>query len=216
MKILVTAGPTHEHLDPVRYLANASSGKMGYAITRAAKRRGHSVTLITGPTHLRPPPGVKTIPVVSAAQMRRAVLREARGRHCLVMAAAVADYRPAYKARRKIPRTHSQWTVLLDPTPDILAEVGARQRPQVLVGFSLETGKGEARARSKMRKKGLDLIIQNSPKTIGSDSIFCRLLYADGRREILRNTSKTSAAARIVKAIEGILKDRKMPPRRLP
>ncbi|MCZ6601589.1 MAG: phosphopantothenoylcysteine decarboxylase, partial [Planctomycetota bacterium] len=102
MRFLVTAGPTHEHLDPVRFLANASSGKMGYAIAREARRRGHTVSLISGPTHLRPPKGIRLTKVISAMSMRRAIKKEIRRCHCLVMAAAVADYRPAKSSRAKI------------------------------------------------------------------------------------------------------------------
>ena len=202
MRILVTAGPTHEHLDPVRYLANASTGKMGVAIARGAKRRGHRVVLVTGPTSARLPEGVRTHHVVSAQEMRRATLRELPRSQCLIMAAAVADYRPAKKSRRKIPKGPERWNLSLRKNPDILAEAARRPGRRVIAGFALETARGEARARRKMREKGLDFIVLDSPAAIGSDRISFRILFPDGSRRIYSALTKAVAAFRILDAAE--------------
>ena len=208
MKFLVTAGPTHEHLDPVRFLANASSGKMGYAIAREARRRGHTVSLISGPTHLRPPRGIRLTKVISAMSMRQAIKKEIRRSHCLIMAAAVADYRPAKSSSAKIRKGKGPRSLALVPNPDILGEIGRSRWPGVLVGFSLETETGEARARNKLRQKRLDFIVQNAPATIGSDSITATILFSDGRRKILKQVSKAVAARRIVRLAEDARKER--------
>lgn len=213
MRFLVTAGPTHEHIDPVRYLANASSGKMGFAIARAALRRGHRVTLVSGPTALRIPPGVTFAPVVSASAMGRAVLREIPRSQCLVMAAAVSDYRPARTARGKIPKGRERWSVPLVRNPDILAGIRRRPGRRIVVGFSLETGRAEARARRKMAQKDLDFIVLNSPAAIGSNSISCRFLFPDGGREVLHDVSKAMAARRIVRWVETLWQGPRSPRR---
>lgn len=209
MRFLVTAGPTHEHLDPVRYIANASSGRMGYAIAREARRRGHVVTLVSGPTSLRPPKGVSLRRVVSAMEMRRAVARYLPRCHCLVMAAAVSDYRPATPSRRKIPKGGKRWSVPLVRNPDIVAEARRKPGRRIVVGFSLETEKGETRARRKMREKGLDLIVMDDPSAIGSDTISCRILSPNGDREVLDGIPKAAAARRIVRAAERIWEEGK-------
>jgi len=171
--ILVTAGPTREPIDPVRYISNRSSGKMGYAIAEAARRRGASVTLISGPTSVTPPAGVKVTQVTTASQMHDAVIQNLRGQRIVIKAAAVADYTPAATATRKIKKEQgSELTLSLQKNPDILESVaGATPRP-FIVAFAAETEAVEANAREKLRRKNADLIVANdvSDASIGFDS----------------------------------------------
>ena len=170
--VLVTAGPTREPLDPVRYLSNRSSGRMGYAIAEQAARRGAAVTLVTGPTHLPPPAGVRVIPVQSALELRDAVLHAADAATVVIKAAAVADYRPARPATEKIPSKQAGLALDLVPTPDILRELGARKGARFLVGFAAETHDLREHARQKLVAKGVDLIVANdvSRPDIGFDA----------------------------------------------
>ncbi len=169
--VLVTAGPTREPLDPVRFLSNRSSGRMGYAIAAQAARRGATVTLVTGPTHLAPPAGVRVIPVLTALEMRDAVLHAADAATVVIKAAAVADYRPARPATEKIASKQDGLTLGLAPTADILRELGARKGTRFLVGFAAETHALRERARAKLVAKGVDLIVANdvSRSDIGFD-----------------------------------------------
>ena len=208
MKLLITAGPTHEHLDPVRYLANASSGRMGYALAREAHRKGHQVTLVSGPTALKDPDGISMHRVVSAEEMRSAVMRALPSCDCLIMAAAVSDFRPASASATKLPREGDRLSLDLVRTPDIIAEARRAGPDKVIVGFSLETERTEERARRKMEAKGADLVVQNAPETIGADRIACRLLFPDGRSEAIGPLAKSAAARRIVRAAEKIWEDR--------
>jgi len=158
--ILITAGPTREKIDPVRYISNYSTGIFGYEIALAAKKRGLLVTLISGPTLLTPPKGVKFIPVESAADMRRMVLKFLKRSDCVIMAAAVADWRPKYSARRKIKKDAARNIELIE-NPDILAEVGRLKKDRVAVGFALETENLEKNALKKLKDKNLDMIVAN-------------------------------------------------------
>jgi phosphopantothenoylcysteine decarboxylase/phosphopantothenate--cysteine ligase len=160
MRITVTAGPTREMLDEVRFLSNRSSGKMGYALARAARMRGAQVTLISGPTHLDPPQGVRFLAVENAAQMRRAVLESLGETTVLIMAAAVADFSPSGSSGGKIEKANLS-SLALEPTPDILAEVGAMRERPIVIGFAAEAGGGVERAKRKLRDKGADLMIYN-------------------------------------------------------
>jgi phosphopantothenoylcysteine decarboxylase/phosphopantothenate--cysteine ligase len=170
--VLVTAGPTREPLDPVRYLSNRSSGRMGYAIAAQAARRGAAVTLITGPTHLAPPIGVRVIPVQTALEMREAVLHAADAATVVIKAAAVADYRPHHPAAEKIRSKQDGLTLDLASTPDILQELSARKGARFLVGFAAETRELREHARAKLTAKGVDLIVANdvSRADIGFDA----------------------------------------------
>lgn len=170
--VLVTAGPTRERLDPVRYLSNRSSGRMGYAIATQAVRRGAAVTLVTGPTHLPLPSGVRVIPVETALEMREAVLHAAEIATVVIKAAAVADYRPGRVAAEKMPSKQDGLTLDLTPTPDILRELGARKGSRFLVGFAAETHELREHARQKLEAKGVDLIVANdvSRADIGFDA----------------------------------------------
>ena len=164
-KVLVTAGPTREPIDPVRFISNPSSGKMGYAVARVAARRGADVTLVSGPTQLADPPGVRVVRVETAEEMARAVAREEGGLDLFVGAAAVSDYRPATASAQKIKKGAGDETLVLSRTPDILAGLGARHAGRkdapVLVGFAAETEEVIARAREKLKGKRCDLVVAN-------------------------------------------------------
>jgi phosphopantothenoylcysteine decarboxylase/phosphopantothenate--cysteine ligase len=170
----VTAGPTREPLDPARFLSNASSGRMGYALAAEALARGAAVTLVSGPTLLAPPPGVTLVRVNTAQEMYRAALNQAPGSDLILKAAAVADYRPETAARGKVKKERlraqarragardGSFNLRLVPNPDILEEIGRRRKPgQVLVGFAAETDALGANALKKLRRKHLDLVIAN-------------------------------------------------------
>ena len=170
--VLVTAGGTREALDPVRFLGNRSSGKMGYALAEAAERRGARVILVTAPTALRPPANVEVIPVITTEQMREAVLNRMDDASIVIKAAAVADYRPLKQAEQKMKRS-GPLTIDLEPTEDILAEaVGRRHSGQLIIGFAAETQDPVAHARAKLLRKGADAIVLNdvSREGIGFDS----------------------------------------------
>jgi phosphopantothenoylcysteine decarboxylase / phosphopantothenate---cysteine ligase len=171
-RVLVTAGPTREPIDPVRFISNPSSGKMGYAIARVAARRGAQVTLVSGPTALADPPGVATERVETAEQMARAVEAHVAGIDLFVGAAAVSDYRPAQSAPHKIKKREADETLTLARTPDILAGLGARFAGKagapVLVGFAAETEEVIAHAREKLKRKGCDLVVANKVGGLGA------------------------------------------------
>ncbi|MGC9291165.1 MAG: bifunctional phosphopantothenoylcysteine decarboxylase/phosphopantothenate--cysteine ligase CoaBC [Acidobacteriaceae bacterium] len=170
--VLVTAGGTREPIDPVRYLGNRSSGKMGYALADAARQRGARVILISAPTHLQPPAGCEVVPVVTAEEMRNAVMEHLPQATMVIKAAAVADFRPRIRAKQKIKRT-GPITLELEPTSDILAEIVQRRRPETLVlGFAAETNQPLEHARGKLASKGADAIVLNdvSRAGIGFDS----------------------------------------------
>lgn len=158
--ILVTAGPTREKIDPVRYISNYSTGVFGYEIANAAKRRGLSVTLISGPTLLKVPKGVKFISVESADDMRTAVLKCIKKTDCVIMAAAVADWKPRYSARRKMKKGSARNIELVE-NPDILGEIGRLKNRRIAVGFALETENLEKNALKKLKDKNLDIIVAN-------------------------------------------------------
>jgi len=164
LRVLVGAGRTEEPLDPVRVLTNRSSGKMGFALASAARDRGAHVTLVSGPASVDPPPEIERVSVATAVEMERAMRKAASKADIVLMAAAVADYRPQHPKRAKIRRGAATMTLELEPCPDILAAMAKRRQPgQVFVGFALETGSGVARARTKLRNKGVDLIVLNAP-----------------------------------------------------
>ncbi|MDD5136544.1 MAG: phosphopantothenoylcysteine decarboxylase [Candidatus Omnitrophica bacterium] len=160
MKILVTAGPTRERIDPIRFISNYSTGTFGYEIAGEAARRGHDVILVSGPTCLKPPVGVKTVMVESALDMRREVMKKARPGVCVIMTAAVCDWRVDPPSQRKIKR-QGEWKILkLKENPDILSRLGEHKQG-TLVGFALETEGLERNALAKLRKKNLDIIVAN-------------------------------------------------------
>ena len=200
-KVLITAGPNREPLDPVRYISNRSSGKMGYALARAALRRGAQVTLISGPTGLQPPAGARLIPVNTAAEMRQAVLEEFPKVTTVLMAAAVADYTPARCEAQKIKWGDQPIHVRLNPNPDILRELGAKKNGQVLVGFAAETEDLIANAEKKLRRKNLDLIVANNVAEEGSgfdyDTNVATILDRNGSVHALPLMTKDALAHRI-------------------
>ena len=196
-KFVVTAGPTREYIDPVRFLSNRSSGKMGFAIARAAMRRGAVVTLITGPTHLDPPPNAEVVAVETAAEMREAVLRSV-GCDVLVMTAAVADFSPAARGEQKIEKGDSLTLELLK-TADILAEIGAMEKKPFLVGFSAETGPDIERARRKGIEKKVDIMVFNNVLSPGSgfdvDTNEITIISKDGTISVPLTTKDGAAEA---------------------
>lgn len=168
-KVLVTAGPTREKIDPVRYITNHSTGKMGYAIARAAMLRGAEVTLVTGKTALTPPILVDTVNITSAAEMAKEVKERAEEQDIIIKAAAVADYRPRYASDEKIKKKDDDMSIALERTEDILGFLGAHKREgQFLCGFSMETENMEQNSREKLQKKNLDLIVANNLKQTGA------------------------------------------------
>lgn len=197
--VLVTAGPTREELDPVRFLSNYSSGKMGYAIACAARNRGAKVLLVSGPVSLPEPWGVETIQVVSAQEMYQAVMARAEQADLIVKAAAVADFRPVVRVGQKAKKGVSEsMTIELQRNPDILAELGKRKGPRILVGFAAETEELLKHAREKLESKNLDMIVANDVTQEGAgfngDTNIVRFLTADGRLEELPKMTKEAVA----------------------
>ena len=213
--VLVSAGPTEEDIDPVRCVTNRSSGKMGFAVARAAARRGASVMLVSGPASLQDPYGVTVERVRSAGEMREAVLRHREGQHAVIMAAAVADYRPGLPARRKLKKAEAHLTLEMTRTADILKEVAA-DRPPVLIGFAAETHDGLDFARRKRADKDLDLVVFNDITAegagFGTDTNIVTLIHRDGREESLPMQSKTSVADRIMDEVAALLSNREVVP----
>lgn len=168
MNILVTAGPTREHLDPIRFISNRSTGKMGFAIAEAAAERGHTVTLIAGPVSLATPPGVKRIDVISACDMLAAVERTLPAHDALIMTAAVADWRPANPSSVKLKKSAMNPLLQLEPNPDILKTIASLKGHRLFVGFAAETGDPTEEALRKLKAKGLDMIVANDVTAEGA------------------------------------------------
>lgn len=198
MMLLVTAGPTREPLDPVRYITNRSSGKMGYAVAGAASSRGAKVILVSGAVGLVPPSGVKLIQVETAQQMFDAVMEHFSSVDIVVKSAAVADYRPKTVAAQKIKKSTDSMILELEKTPDILLELGKRKEGQLLVGFAAETGDVEENALAKARQKNLDLLVANDVTLpgagFGTDTNIARLVYPDGTVIALPKMDKLALA----------------------
>lgn len=204
-RIVVSAGPTHEDLDPVRYLGNRSTGRMGFAIAAAAAARGAEVTLVAGPSALPTPPGVTRVDVRSALEMQTAIQQAAKDASAVIMAAAVADYRPAEVATSKIKKGEGGMSVALERNPDILAALGAARtgaRP-VLVGFALETDDVVGNARRKLEKKKVDLIVANHARDgFGGDENLVTLVTAAGAEELPRASKRALADHILDRAFE--------------
>ncbi len=205
MRFLVTAGPTREPLDAVRFLSNASSGKMGFACSRAARRAGHRVTLVTGPVALADPPGVRTVRVTTAEEMRRAVLEAYPEADAVLMTAAVGDYRPARRFPGKRRKSSAALTLRLVRTADILAGLGARKGRRVLAGFALEAGKDAVSAAlRKYTEKHLDFVVLNSPRAFAADRMDADV-YREGKVvRRFRGARKASVAAWLVRAASAL------------
>ncbi len=207
MKYLISAGPTREKIDPVRFLSNRSTGKMGYAIAEAARDAGHSVSLVSGPVSLRPPDGVETVNVESAAEMADAVKSRAPEADVIIMSAAVADYRPIQTFTEKMKKQEGSLILELERTEDILAALGKTKRPgQLLVGFAAETNNVLEYALDKLRRKNLDWIVANDVAKPGqgfaADTNAATMVAADGRTVELPLQDKKAMAARIIAIID--------------
>lgn len=205
-RVLVSAGPTQEPIDPVRFISNRSSGKMGYAIAEAARDRGAEVILVTGPSALTPPPGVTTVLVNTASEMSDALSRHFPSSTVLIMAAAVADFRPKMPTVQKLKKQGKSELVLeLEATPDILAMLSARRTSQIVVGFAAETEHVLSHAKDKLRAKGLDLIIANDVAQagggFGSDDNSAVILSATGEQKVLGLMPKRRLADEILTAV---------------
>jgi phosphopantothenoylcysteine decarboxylase/phosphopantothenate--cysteine ligase len=200
LRFLITAGGTREHIDPVRFISNASSGRTGFAIARAALNAGHKVTLVTGPTIQRPPNEVRIVKVETAAEMFQAVKKHFNKCDCLIMAAAVADYTVAKPSKTKIKKTNKSLTIKLKPTADILKWAGRHKtRSQVVVGFALEDKAMRARAEKKLKEKNLDMVIANSPAAIGCDKSTVHIKTLNHKWIKLPRATKAALARHIIR-----------------
>ena len=211
--ILVTAGPTCEDIDPVRFLTNRSSGKMGYALAEAANCRGARVILVSGPTDLKIPDGVDWVPVRSTEEMYHAVRERAANANIVIMAAAVSDYRPAAQHDQKLKRGEGSFTLELEPTSDILADLGREKRGQILVGFAAETNSLAENARGKLARKGADMIVANDVTQEGAgfdgDTNIVTMFLRDGREIPLAKMTKLEVANQIFDRVLEIRKHSK-------
>lgn len=201
-RILITAGPTREHVDPVRFISNPSSGKMGFAIAKAASQRGAMATLVTGPSELPDPYNVRVIRVVSAAEMAEAVFALFDSTDAVIKTAAVSDYRPKVQSDHKIKKGSDELTLRLEKTQDILKELGKRKKDQVLVGFAAETQDLQAYAKQKLEEKHLDIIVGNlvgvKGSGFGSETNKVVLFYSNGASESLALLPKDTVAGVIL------------------
>lgn len=204
--VLITAGPTEEPLDPVRYITNASSGKMGYALAEAAHQRGAKVTLISGPTKIKPPPVEKLILVRTALEMYQAVMDAYAKATVIIKAAAVADYRPKSEALEKIKKDQGLTGIELTRNPDIIAAVGAKKKKGILVGFAMETEDLLANARRKLIRKNMDMIVANNLREAGAgfktDTNIITMIDRNGKTIALDKMTKKDAAHRILDHIK--------------
>lgn len=211
LKVLVTAGPTVEPIDPVRYITNRSTGKMGYAMARAASQRGASVVLVSGPTSLKPPFGVAFCGVKTAEEMREAVFENRSECDMVIKAAAVSDYRPRQSAQQKIKKGGDTVSLEMVKTPDILAELGAtkKESPCILVGFAAETEDLLANAEEKLRSKGLDMIVANDVSMddagFEADTNRVKMIYRDGQVEDSPLMTKDEVAHLILDRVKVVL-----------
>jgi phosphopantothenoylcysteine decarboxylase/phosphopantothenate--cysteine ligase len=207
--LLITAGPTHEPIDPVRFVGNRSSGKMGVAIAAEALARGADVTLVLGPGTVPPPPGAEVVRIETAEELREAVLAGIEGADAVVMAAAVADFRPKEAAPAKLKKDAGIPDLLLEPTPDVLAELGERRPGPVLVGFAAETGDVETLGREKLAAKRVDLLVANRVGSegtgFGADTNEAAILAADGGDVPLASWTKPELARALLDRVASLL-----------
>lgn len=202
MHILITTGPTREYIDPVRFLTNGSTGKMGYACATAARRRGHRVCLVSGPVLQSPPKGVPVVQVVSAAEMHEAAAANFARCDCVIMTAAVCDYRPVRKQGYKISKGAGNLSLELERTEDILAGLAEAKTDQIIIGFAVQDRAAKQRARAKLRDKKLDAIVLNGPSAFGADRMAAAILTRRGGWEDLGVVRKSVLATRIVRLAE--------------
>lgn len=206
MRFLITAGPTREYLDTVRFLTNASSGKMGYACAAAAARRGHSVVLVSGPVDLARPKGVKLIKVISAVDMATEVKKHFARCDCVIMTAAVCDYRPEKRTNFKLRKSIGKMKLPLQRTEDILASLGRTKNNQILIGFAVQDRAARQNAERKLKEKNLDAVVLNSPTAFGANKINAQILRRSARWVSFTGISKTSLATALVRLAEDLYK----------
>ena len=204
MRILVTAGGTREYIDPVRFISNASTGKMGYALARTAATRGHIVTLIAAPMTMKAPARVDTVNVVTCREMFDAVKENFDECDCLIMAAAVSDYAPAPTSKKKMKKSASDLTIKLKPTRDILVWAGKNKKSRIVVGFALEDEKLLERAEQKLVDKKLDMVVANSLSSIGADATTVHIKTLDTDWLTVPDTPKRKIAAKIIGQVEAM------------
>jgi len=202
MDFLITAGATREYIDPVRFISNASSGRMGYCLGQTAFDKGHKVTLVSG-SYLQPPVGVDFVGVESADEMFRTVKKFFKRCDCLIMAAAVADYTPVKTSQTKLKKSKKNLSIELKPTTDILKWAGRNKRKnQLLVGFALEDKDIRQNAERKLKEKKLDMIIANSPSSIGAEKATFHILLKRFNWSVMEDVSKVELSRRIIKIVE--------------
>ena len=211
MRILITAGPTREYLDDVRYISNASSGRMGYALAQAALEAGHEVILVSGPVSLEPPAGATVCRVETTAQMRAACLKWFPQCDGVIAAAAVCDYKPRHRVAGKIAKTGDPISIEMIETDDVLAELGNSKGRRWVVGFALEAANPRENALQKLRAKNCDLVVLNGPEAIGSDENRVELIDSTGHPLAQWEGSKRAIAVRLIEWIESNL-NRPRPP----
>jgi phosphopantothenoylcysteine decarboxylase / phosphopantothenate---cysteine ligase len=202
MHFLITAGPTREYIDPVRFISNGSTGKMGYACAAAAVRRGHKVTLVSGLVGLAVPKKVRLVRAISSDEMANAVMESFARCDCVIMTAAVGDYKPEKPANQKIQKTDQPFNLKLKRTIDILAELGRIKEEQLLIGFAVQDRSGRQNARRKMAEKNLDAVVLNSPASFGADRIDAQVLRRGDGWENFPRISKKLLATTLVKLAE--------------
>ncbi len=209
--ILVTAGPTRERLDSVRFISNFSTGNMGYELAKASLDKGYNVTLISGPTALKRPKGVRFISVEDASQMERAVKANIKRADCLFMASAVCDWRPKRKFSGKMKKAgKNKMTIKLIPNPDILRGVGRAKGDKFIAGFALESSDAAKKAETKLKDKNLDLIVANSVverRPFGPGATDVTIIDKHGRQERITNTSKKKIARKILSSAERVWRE---------
>jgi len=208
LKVLVTAGPTQEKIDPVRFISNRSTGVMGYEIAKIAARKRHKVTLISGPTSLSVPKGVKFIPITTAGELKKDTLSRLKNSDCLFMVAAVSDWRTSRVRKKKIKSGNKKLKLSLKPTQDILGLAGKRKGKKILVGFSLETKSTQEVSKEKLSKKNLDIIVSNNFRgkkdPFGDKKIKSLLIHKTGEVENLPFMTKKDIARLILDRVERI------------
>lgn len=202
VRILVTAGPTREFIDDVRFLSSPSSGRVGYEVAGAAAEKGHEVVLVSGPAALPDPTAVTVVHVVSADEMASECLSRFEDCDAVIMAAAVCDYKPEQRFSGKLEKKKEPLPLTLAPTTDILAQMGRRKKKQVLVGFALEVGDARRNAAAKLAAKNLNYIVVNSPETFASETISCMVIDRNGEVTQFDTVTKKTLAGEIVKLIE--------------
>jgi phosphopantothenoylcysteine decarboxylase/phosphopantothenate--cysteine ligase len=208
VRFVITAGPTREAIDPVRYISNRSSGKMGYALAEAAIEAGHEVGLISGPVNLDPPRGVQLVPVLTSDEMHDAVHRHLRDADVLVMCAAVVDYKPASVAPQKIKKRDQELSLTLTPTRDILSSLPKQHRQFLVVGFAAETNDVAENAKQKLRAKNCDIVVANdvSDPNYGmeSDENEVTVFFKSGEEKKILRAPKTNVARDLIKIFENV------------